>query len=153
MSGAVAAPAPSSMGRDASLRLSADVVVLVMGFVAGVVTARVLGPPGKGTLAVLVFLGGLLGQLGTLGLGEAAIVWFGRRRVSLQAALSGVMPGVVVGGLLGAVGLWVASVLVLGGGEDVRAAILISCLAVIVGGALTGASHIVNAVGNFGLTS
>jgi O-antigen/teichoic acid export membrane protein len=77
-----------SLARNSLARLSADVSGLVFGLIAGVLTARWLGPSGKGSLSALTFLGSLFLHACCVGLGDAAIVLVGQKRASLQEALS-----------------------------------------------------------------
>lgn len=63
-----------SLLRDSSARLVAELVAAAAMLVTGVVIARTLGPDGKGVIATLSYLVVLMGQLGVLGLGDAAIV-------------------------------------------------------------------------------
>jgi O-antigen/teichoic acid export membrane protein len=98
---AVAAVGPS-LARSSSVKLLADGASLVFGMIAAVLTARWLGPSGKGLLASLFFLAGLIMQLCSIGIGDAAIVFVGHRRVDLQRA-AGVTVAVAIGmGLVGA---------------------------------------------------
>ena len=81
-------PAPGRMTRDAVARLSADGLGMVAGLMSGIITARALGPSGRGvysTLAFLIFIGG---GLATCGLGEAVVVLVGRQRRPAQSVLS-----------------------------------------------------------------
>jgi O-antigen/teichoic acid export membrane protein len=76
-------------------RLGADAGVLALGLFAGVLTARWLGPDGKGVLAALSLLVAVFIQAACLGQGEAAVYLVGQRRFSSQAALSATV-GVVI---------------------------------------------------------
>lgn len=84
------APSPGlpSLRHNSVARLAADLLALVFALVAATITARVLGPAGKGYYSSLVLLGGLLLQIFSAGLGEAAIVLVGRGRATLQDAAS-----------------------------------------------------------------
>ena len=64
---------------------------MVSALVAATITARALGPAGKGYYSSLLLLGGLVVQVFSAGLGEAAIVLAGRGRASLQDAVSATM--------------------------------------------------------------
>ena len=141
------------MRRDAVIRFGADCLTLAMGFVTGVITARELGPAGKGTLAVLAFLVGLFAQLATLGLGDVAIVWFGRKRLSLQEAFSRVFPIAVAGAALGAAVVTIVGLVSLQDGSHLHAAIFTAAAATVVmcfGFILAG---ILNAAHRFSVTS
>ena len=90
-------PAPNlpSLRHNSLARLAADLLALVFALVAATITARVLGPAGKGYYSSLVLLGGLLLQVFSAGLGEAAIVLVGRGRASLQDAASATTAAIV----------------------------------------------------------
>jgi len=142
---------PSSVGGDAALRLAADVGAAAMGFATGVITARALGPDGKGTLAVIAFLLGLFGPLGTLGLGEVAVVWFGRKRLSLQATFSRILPPAVAGAVIGALGFVAIAAVTLEGGENVRLAIAAGAAGVVVSSLGLMGTSFLNTVHEFGV--
>ena len=69
------------------MRLAADVIALAVGAVSAIVTARVLGPEGKGVLAALTFLAGVVAQGSSLALGEAAVVFVGSSRAEFSEAV------------------------------------------------------------------
>ena len=77
-----------SLGENTIVRLIADVIAAACGFVSAVVTARVLGPSGKGTLSTLLFIAVLLSYACSLGLGDAAIVLVRSRAASIEEALA-----------------------------------------------------------------
>jgi len=85
--GAPAAPSPS-LRHNSFARLAADLVGLVFALIGATITARLLGPAGKGYYSSLILLGGLILQIFSAGLGEAAIVLSGNGRASLQDAAS-----------------------------------------------------------------
>ena len=99
-----ASPHVASLRGNSIARLVADLLGIVFALVAATVTARLLGPAGKGYYSSLVLLTGLFVQLFSAGLGEAAIVLSGRGRASLQGAASAtafaVVPLSVAGALL-----------------------------------------------------
>lgn len=84
-----------SLRTNSAARLVADLLGIVLALVAATITARLLGPAEKGYYSSLVLLGGLFVQLFSAGLGEAAIVLSGRRRTTLQDAVSGTTAAVV----------------------------------------------------------
>ncbi len=77
-----------SLRRSSVARFLADSSGLVFGILGGVITARWLGPSGKGLFSSLTFLAALMMQAGSLGLGDAAIVLVGQRRATVQEAVS-----------------------------------------------------------------
>lgn len=59
------------MSRDVASTIGARVVIVLAGLVTGVVTARVLGPEGRGAYFLAVTLAGFVVQFGNLGLPSA----------------------------------------------------------------------------------
>lgn len=92
----------SSLLRGSLMRFASDGTGVVVGTVSAIVTARVLGPAGKGTLAALTFVTVLVIQCCMLGLGDAAVVRIGQGRASPQEALSSSLTVVIVASLGGA---------------------------------------------------
>jgi O-antigen/teichoic acid export membrane protein len=90
-----------ALARDSTARALMDGGGILLGIGATVITARWLGPAGKGVLAVLTLLGLLVGRLSTGGLGDAAIVMVGQGRVRkgyvVRATLGGTFALSVVG--------------------------------------------------------
>ena len=84
------------------MRLASDASGMVLGIIASIVTARVLGPEGKGTLAALTFVTLLVIQCCTLGLGDAAVVRIGQAKATAQQALSASLVAVTLASLVGA---------------------------------------------------
>lgn len=101
-------PALPSLTRSSLARSLADGVGVVLGLAAGVMAARWLGPDGKGLLASLTVLVLLVGLISTLGLGEAAIVWVGQKRTSLEQACSVTLTATLVASAGGMIVLWLA---------------------------------------------
>lgn len=56
-----------------------NAVLAVIGLLTGVLAARLLGPEGRGHLAAAHAVGSLVGWIGTLALGEALVLFVGRR--------------------------------------------------------------------------
>jgi len=89
-------------------RFAADVSGLAFGTVAGIITARWLGPAGKGLLSAVTFLCGFCIQIAIIGLGEAAMVAIGQKRNTRQevmgTSIAVLIPAALVGiaALLGA---------------------------------------------------
>lgn len=86
-----------SFRRQSSLIFLGSLFQLAFAFVSGIVTARLLGPEGKGIVYMTFFVPALIVSLGSLSLGEAATYFIGKglpaRRVAgntiLQALLMG----------------------------------------------------------------
>jgi O-antigen/teichoic acid export membrane protein len=122
------APAPSLV-RNSAARFVADGAGLASSLVASIVTARVLGPTGKGLFSSLTFLSAMVIHLFSAGLGDAAIVLVGQRRATLQRALSSTLGAGLCSAVLGMGALWLACLVAFRGDwERMRAAALISCL-------------------------
>lgn len=79
---------PVSLARSSAVKVAADIGTLGSGTIVSIVTARELGPSGKGTLSALLFMSALLIQTSSLGMGDASVVWIAQGRVSVQRALS-----------------------------------------------------------------
>lgn len=99
-----AQPRSPSLRNNSVARLASDLLGIVLALVAATITARLLGPAGKGYYSSLVLLGGLFVQIFSAGMGEAAIVLTGRGRTSLQVAASAtslaMMPLALAGGAI-----------------------------------------------------
>src|SRR5262249_54965287 len=92
----------------------ADALSLAFGIASGIITARFLGPEGKGVLASLVFLSTSFSQLSCLGLQEATIVMIGQKRATRQGALSATIAAVFVTSTVGLFAFCVACALQFG---------------------------------------
>lgn len=90
-------------------RFVADTGGLALGMVVGVITARWLGPAGKGLLSTITFLSGIVMQICALGLGDAAIVRVGQRKNSLQEVLSASLAVLIPAAFVAAFVMWAAS--------------------------------------------
>lgn len=141
------------MAKDAAKRVLADLAVIGFGFLTSLVTARVLGPAGRGTLATLTFLAGLLGVMATVGLAEVTVVWFKRRGMSLKETVAAVVPPVAVGNVLAVIALIAVSLIALPGTRDVHGALIAACVTVVVASTAWVLARALNASGNFGVTS
>ncbi len=92
----------ASFRNNLAARLVADTYGLVTSLVAATITARVLGPSGRGYYASLVLLSVLFVQVFNAGLGEAVIVRVGRGETSLQRAVAATMAAIFPLSLAGA---------------------------------------------------
>ena len=127
------AEAPSSLLRGSLMRFASDGSGVVLGMVSTIVTARVLGPAGRGTLAALTFVTLLVAQCSTLGLGDAAVVWIGQAKASVQEALSSSLLAVIVASLGGVVVVFAYSILQLPlDSVGIDAAVAVGCMTVVV---------------------
>jgi O-antigen/teichoic acid export membrane protein len=75
-------------------------------------TARALGPSGKGALAALLFIGNIVFfHVCFVGLGDATVVFVGRGRFTLQRALSASMLPLLISSLVGIAGLYLVGLI------------------------------------------
>ena len=96
------ARAAPSIAWNSFARGIGTIAVLIAGFIVGVITARALGPAGKGTLSAINFIGDvMLAYACLLGLGEAAIILIGQQRTTQQDAVSSSIPVLAITGLGG----------------------------------------------------
>src|SRR4051812_31578504 len=98
-----------------------------MGLVTGVITARLLGPVGRGQFATLVVLSTVFASMATLGCNDA-VVYFVRNRghvvgATLATALRAALPVAALAGLA----LWTVALWQVGDGNgDTRTASVIA---------------------------
>ena len=137
----------STVSRDSTARFIAEAFGVAMGVVSGVITARWLGPSGKGFFAALIFIAGLLVQLANMGLGEAAIVWIGSRPSDNNSNVvsSTLTVGLLLGSLSAAV-LWAVGSLVLDPTTEAeRWAVVLAAIAIPIAVLANATSHLLNA--------
>lgn len=88
-------PSGPSLRNNSLARLVADLLGVGFALFAATISARLLGPAGKGYYSSLALMAGLFVQVFSAGLGEAAIVLAGRGRASLQDAASATMAAIL----------------------------------------------------------
>lgn len=124
------------MRRNAIRRFIADGWGVVLGATVSIITARTLGPAGRGVFSTIGFVSGFVAALSVLGLGEALIIAIGRRRTTAQEGIGTVVVAVLaVAGVL-AIAMSIAAFL-LASGEKHRVLIAILAAVPIPLGALT----------------
>lgn len=101
---------------DSMSRLASASSHLVLALFTSIVTARWLGPAGKGVFSTLHYLATLLTFACTLGLGEATIVLVNRRKFPLEVALSSSIAPTMVASVFGIGALFVAGLVAGWGG-------------------------------------
>ena len=102
-----------------------------MGVAAGVITARSLGPDGKGLFSSVTFLAGLVMQVVSVGLGDASIVLIGQRKATIQKAVSATLAAGLCASVIGMGLYWVVALLAFRQDwADVRSAALIAALGI-----------------------
>lgn len=103
----------AGLRRDSVVRLSVDVFGLFTGLAVAVITARVLGPDGKGVVAGLTLLSMLLFRIAAFGLGDSAIVLVGKGQIQPASALRSNVWFTLLSGLIaGAVFVPIAIVMI-----------------------------------------
>lgn len=101
----------SSLAKSSAAVAVADVGLLVSGLVTAAVTARWLGPAGKGALSALLLIGhGFLFYALTAGMGDAAIFSIRNRGEPVQRVVSSTLPVLAVTSIVGAGILTVISI-------------------------------------------
>ncbi|HEX2053879.1 MAG TPA: oligosaccharide flippase family protein [Actinomycetota bacterium] len=116
----VAATATPSLRKNFAARALSDAYGLVAGLIAATLTARLLGPSGRGFYASLMLIALLLIQLYSAGLGEAATVLPGRGETTLAVAVSSSLALLAPLGAAAAATFYLSSALILrpsGGGQ------------------------------------
>lgn len=93
-----------SLGKDALLTMTAQGASLVCGMATSVITARALGPAGRGVVALVVLTVGLVGWVVPLSAESGLMYYVSRRRASVGSALTA---AVAMGAVTGAIGLLV----------------------------------------------
>lgn len=120
-----------SIARNSFARLVADAAHLTLAFVSGVITARWLEPEGKGAYASLLSLVTIVSSMGTLGLGDAAVVMLGRAEATIRDFTRATLIPVLGVSVLGAFVLTVlADAQLAGQGPTLGRAVLVSALIV-----------------------
>jgi len=76
-----------SLARNVHSKFVANVGGVVFGMLAGIATARFLGPADKGLYSTFAFLASIVGTVGMVGLDDSLIVLVNRQRVALGNAL------------------------------------------------------------------
>lgn len=90
-----------SLAVNSSARLLSNVGYVVAGVASSAITARFLGPSGKGTLSTLLYVVVLIASISSMGLGEAAIVLRGKKMATYAEALGGSLLPVVAASIAG----------------------------------------------------
>lgn len=97
--GRQSAPRPG-MGRDVLMLFATQFATLALAVVSGIVVARVLGPEGKGALAILMLFASICSLVGSAGMANANVFFRGREKVAREAILGNTIVVSVAAGLL-----------------------------------------------------
>ena len=91
--GAVPNPSPrrASFLADASSVLGSNVLILALGFVSSILLARLLGPTGRGALAAVLVVPGMVISLLDMGVKQAAVYFLGKNRTPVRDIVSTVL--------------------------------------------------------------
>jgi O-antigen/teichoic acid export membrane protein len=77
--------------RNSLITFASQVAANLLQFVLGVLTARFLGPEGKGLIFLLIIWLSICVEFGTIGLGDASVYLIGKDRNRLPAALGNLL--------------------------------------------------------------
>jgi len=77
------------LGRDSVALMGANLNYALIGVITGIVTARALGPEGRGDLAVVVFWPTFIATLVEFGLGDALTLWVARQTQNVRGNVLG----------------------------------------------------------------
>ena len=136
-------PRSPSLRNNSFARLVSDVSALALSLVAATITARLLGPSGKGYYSSLVLLAGIFVVVFSAGLGEAVIILVGRGRATMRTATSATMLATIALSVAGSAAFVLVAHLVLGAdtGND--------RIAIVLGGLLTAINVHFNTMAGF----
>lgn len=85
-----------SLKKNATAQFIGSSAVVVAGFISLIITARWLGPAGKGTLSTMLYIVSVSSLAASLGAGDAAIVLAAGNRKKLQKLISASLPLVTI---------------------------------------------------------
>jgi O-antigen/teichoic acid export membrane protein len=86
--------------RDILITFSTQIIAVIFGIAVTIVTARVLGPEGKGAYSLILLVPTLLALLGNLGIGFANVYFGGKWRYSWAELSSNSLVSAVLSTLL-----------------------------------------------------
>lgn len=81
----------TSFVKNSFYTFASNVIAFAIKFGISILTARILGPEGKGVLVLAFFMPGLLVTLGNLGVGNALIYYVGKKEIIPSELLSSVL--------------------------------------------------------------
>lgn len=135
-----------SIAKNSVARLLADGGGVVFGLVTGIITARWLGPVGKGRLSALLFLGALFVEVCALGLGEATVILLGKKTSNMREAIGGALTLLALSCPVGIILFILISNLQFGAAaNDLAAAIVVGAVALPIATCVYVLTGIVNA--------
>lgn len=144
----------TSIVRNSIARLIADGGGFVLSLLTAIMTARWLGPAGKGLVSAITFLSAVVLQICFIGLGDSAIVRIGQKKNSVQSALSASMTALVPAAFVSMALMWAASWLEFRSDwTAARMAVLIACLSLPISMVSLLAANLLNSQERFVTTS
>jgi len=87
------------MRKDFYITLAGSFIILLFNVVSGIITARALGPSGKGILRTMIIWPTLLSQIGLLGMQESYIYLKNKEYDPLKLK-SSILSGVLISSIL-----------------------------------------------------
>ncbi len=149
-SGDVPMQKTSRFGNEVAMTVATNLFLNVLGLLTSIITARMLGPVGRGELAVVQLWGMFIGSLSVLGLSDAVIYFCSREPDRANQYWPAAACAALVCGLpVVTLGAWGASWLLQGQGEGVASALrlyaighfLLTALSIVPLNALRGVGH------------
>jgi len=140
----------SRFGNEVAVTVATNLFLNVLGLLTSIITARMLGPVGRGELAVVQLWGMFVGSLSLLGLSDAVIYFCSREQDrASQYWIAAASAALVCGLPVVLLGTWAASWLISGQGEAVASTLplfaigyfLLSALSIVPLNALRGVGH------------
>lgn len=114
--------------KNALARFISDAAVVITGLVSAIVTARWLGPAGKGTLSTMLYIVTVSSFFASLGVGDAVIVLAAGHKKRLQKLISVSLPPVALASVP-AIGIILIAAW-MGNWSGIASAVVIACLLV-----------------------
>lgn len=136
-----------------AVRFGGDLSAAGFALLTGVVTARSLGPVGKGAFSALSYFVALLWPIAAVGAGEAAVTLLGRRTTTMERSLGSTYVLLAATGLALAPVLWLLTSIPAFGVVDMRGGRLAGLLALPLTAASMTLAHFAEFRHHFVLTS
>jgi O-antigen/teichoic acid export membrane protein len=80
-----------SFVKETLMTFGTRITVFLSGIIASILTARILGPEGKGIVAIVFLIPKLVASFGSLGLGSSAVYFLGKKKYQLAEVFSNSM--------------------------------------------------------------
>jgi len=89
----------TSFAKDSLASFAYSISSLLIGILSSIIIARILGPAGKGELAILLLVPAVLLKFGNLGLGSSIIYYLGQKKYELREVAGNMLSFALGGGL------------------------------------------------------